>query len=122
MNSANHHNLDFDYLTGLARSNPGEFERLRRNAIESYISALPQDRQVRMRRLQWRIDQERRKHTPLGACVKLSNMMWDHLLGPGGLVGMLRHDEDGHTACGSRATVIPFPNGRTSPNISPRRS
>jgi hypothetical protein len=122
MNNANHHNLDFDYLTGLARSNPGEFERLRRNAIESYISALPQDRQARMRRLQWRIDQERRRHTPLGACVKLSNMMWDHLLGPGGLMGTLQHGGDVHVASGNRATVIPFPCAQANPNISPGRS
>ena len=109
MNGAKHHNLDFDYLTGLAQSNPVEFERLRRSAIESYISALPRDRQMRMRRLQWRIDQERRKHTPMGACVKLSNMMWDHLLGPDGLVGMLQRGGDAHVASGHKATVLPFP-------------
>ncbi|MEJ2593115.1 MAG: DUF3135 domain-containing protein [Candidatus Thiodiazotropha sp.] len=109
MNGAKHHNLDFDYLTGLAQRDPSEFERLRRRAIESYISALPHDRQERMRRLQWRIDQERRKHSPMGACVKLSNMMWDHLLGPGGLVGMLQRGGDGLTTPGRKAAVIPFP-------------
>jgi hypothetical protein len=110
MNGAKHHNLDFDYLTGLARSDPTEFERLRRNAIESYISALPLDRQERMRRLQWRIDQERRKHTPLGACVKLSNMMWDHLMGPDGLMGVLHRGSD-PTPSDRKAVVIPFPPG-----------
>ena len=109
MNGAQHHNLDFDYLTGLAQSNPSEFERLRRRAIESYISALPPDRQERMRRLQWRIDQERRKHSPMGACVKLSNMMWDHLLGPDGLVGMLQRGGDVLTTPSRKAAVIPFP-------------
>jgi phosphoserine aminotransferase len=106
MKSEHHTQLDFDYLTGLARSNPSEFERLRMRAIESYIETLPADRQQRMRRLQWRIDQETRNHTPMGACVKLSKMMWDHLLGPGGLVGVIQGAERESQELGE---VIPFP-------------
>ncbi len=90
MKSANLPRLDFDYLTKLAQSNPSEFERLRLHAIESYIATLPAARQQRMRRLQWRIDQERRNHSPMGACLKLSKMMWDHVTGPGGLIGLIQ--------------------------------
>jgi hypothetical protein len=107
MNSQNQNRLDFDYLTNLAQSDPSAFERLRQSAIEGYLATLPSDRQQRLRRLQWRIDQERRNHTPLGACVKLSRMMWDHLLGPGGLVGSL-HGERGPVCEPASAKVIPF--------------
>jgi len=103
-----HHKLDFDYLTGLAQSDPQRFESFRRAAIEAYISALPDERQVRIRKLQWRIDQERRRHTPMGACVKISGMMWDHLLGPKGLIGALRGSEPAQCKA---ASIIPFPSG-----------
>ncbi len=105
MKSLNHTRLDFDYLTGLAQSDPSEFERLRMNVIDSFIATLPFERRQRMRRLQWRIDQERRNHTPMGACLKLSKMMWDHLLSPGGLVGML---QSGGPEYRDRGKVIPF--------------
>lgn len=107
MSPQNKHRLDFDYLTDLARSNPSEFERLRAKAIEGYLSSLPQERQQRMRSLQWRIDQVRRKHTPMGACIRLSNMMWDHLLGADGLASLLQGD--GTADQPSSAKVIPFP-------------
>ena len=107
MSPLNNHRLDFDYLTDLARSNPSEFERLRLKAIEGYLSSLPRERQQRMRRLQWRIDQVRRKHTPMGDCIRLSNMMWDHLLGADGLAGPLQ-GEDSATVTRS-AKVIDFP-------------
>ena len=106
------HRLDFDYLTDLARSNPSEFERLRLNAIEGYLSSLPLERQQRMRRLQWRIDQVRRQHTPMGACIRLSNMMWDHLLGTDGLAGLLQGEPS--VSKPSSAKVIPFPQGPRS--------
>jgi hypothetical protein len=106
MNTANHNRLNFDFLTELAQSNPSEFERLRMDAIESYITTLPAERQQRMRRLQWRIDQERRNHSPMGACLRLSKMMWDHLLSPGGLVGLLHGHRPGEREQGR---VIPFP-------------
>jgi hypothetical protein len=107
MNCLNQTRLDFDYLTDLAQSDPSEYERLRQTAIEGFLANLPQDRQQRMRRLQWRIDQERRNHTPMGACVRLSKMMWDHLLGPSGLVGMLQGNE---VSCEkANAKVIHFP-------------
>jgi hypothetical protein len=106
MNTVNHSRFDFDYLTKLAQTNPSEFEQLRLSAIESYIATLPAERQQKMRRLQWRIDQERRNHTPMGACVKLSKMMWDNLLSPGGLAGLLQRDWRGEQRKGQ---IIPFP-------------
>lgn len=106
MKNFNHTSLDFDYMIGLAQSDPSEFERMRMNAIESYIATLPSERQQRMRRLQWRIDQERRNHTPMGACLKLSKMMWDHVLSPEGLSGIMQYRGREYQRKGK---VIPFP-------------
>jgi len=111
MQRINHHKLDFDYLTGLAQRDPQRFESFRRATIEAYICGLPDDRQVRMRKLQWRIDQERRKHSPMGACLKISGMMWDHLLGPRGLIGVM---QGGERAQCKAASIIPFPKGENS--------
>jgi hypothetical protein len=85
-------NLDFDHLLKLAKRDPIRFEDLRQAAIDDFISTLPQERQQRMRQLQWRIDQERRNRSPLGACVKISTMMWEHMVGPQGLLGYLQGD------------------------------
>lgn len=100
------HRLDFDFLTGLAKSDPHQFELLRKATIEAFIADLPDERQARLLRLQWRIDQVRRTHSPMGACVKISSMMWDHLLGPRGLVGLLQGTDQLPV---EKARIIPFP-------------
>lgn len=90
MTQLSNRKLDFDHLLQLAEKDPMRFESMRQAAINDFISTLPQERQQRMRQLQWRIDQERRGRTPLSACVKISNMMWDHMVGPQGLLGYLK--------------------------------
>ncbi|MEE9422821.1 MAG: DUF3135 domain-containing protein [Gammaproteobacteria bacterium] len=78
--------IDFDEWVSLARSDPEKFEVRRREIIESAIANNPPERQQRLRCLQWKIDQIRdRSPTPISAAVKISNMMWDSLTGPGGL-------------------------------------
>ena len=64
----------------------GRIDDLDRAAIEAAIGNASPSSQTRLRRLQWRIDQERRlARTPMGACIRLSNLMWRSVLGPGGL-------------------------------------
>ncbi|MEW8024457.1 MAG: DUF3135 domain-containing protein [Candidatus Thiodiazotropha sp.] len=92
MTQLSNRNLDFDHLLQLAERDPMRFEDMRQAAIDDFISTLPVERQKRMRQLQWRIDQERRNRSPLSACVKISNMMWDHMIGPKGLLGYLQGD------------------------------
>ncbi len=78
--------LDFDRWSRLAKSDPDAFEVARQEAIDAMIESFPADSRDRMRRLQWRIDQERRlAKSPMGACIRLSRMMWRQLLGEGGL-------------------------------------
>lgn len=76
----------FDEWAELAKSDPAAFEKMRLAAIDRCIEDLPKAQQERMRRLQWRIEQERRMaRTPLNACLRISRMMWDSILGNTGL-------------------------------------
>ncbi len=78
--------IDFDTWSEVARSDPDAFERMRLEAIQAVIDDAPAENRERLRRLQWRIDQERRlAHTPLNACLRISRLMWRNVLGPGGL-------------------------------------
>ncbi len=78
--------IDFDDWAELAQSDPEAFELRRKQAIEALIARMPEHKQQRMRCLQWKVDQVRdRAKSPMAACIKLSEMMWDSLTGPGGL-------------------------------------
>jgi hypothetical protein len=85
-----HTDLDFDHLLKLAERDPVKFEALRQRTIDTYIATLPDERQMHMRRLQWRIDQERRNRSPLSACIRISGLMWDNMVGPKGMLSYLR--------------------------------
>ena len=77
----------FDDWARLASEDPDSFEAARRLMIDSLIETAPGPVQARLRGLQWQIDQVRTMTpTPLGACVKISKLMWEKLLGPEGLV------------------------------------
>ena len=112
---AKHENYpkEFDEWASLASSDPDGFEKLRQALIDQFIQEAPAERRHRLRCLQWRIEQERaRSKTPLGACIRLSRMMWDKVLARGGLVdhlqGLSHTLETGRI--GSRTGhIIPFP-------------
>lgn len=77
---------DFDEWATLAKDDPQAFEKMRLAAIDEYLASVPDTHRQRLRRLQWRIDQERRlARSPMSACLRISRMMWDSLLGEGGL-------------------------------------
>ena len=83
--------FDFDQWSSLAARDPDGFERRRTALLDALISRAPAHRQASLRRLQWRIDSERRRcGSDLGACLKLSGMMWDRVVGPSGLLDALR--------------------------------
>jgi hypothetical protein len=84
-------NEDFSTWAALARQDPRAFEALRQSKVQDLIERAPRRRRQRLEALQWRIDQERnRAATPLDACRRLSGMMWDSVLGKGGLLESLR--------------------------------
>ena len=72
--------FDFEVWARLAREDPEEFERRRRAAIDALIASSPNNRH-RLEGTQFRIDMERKlAHTPLKACLRISEMMWDTFL------------------------------------------
>lgn len=78
--------FDFEQWSNLAALDPEAFEARRRALIEEVIRSTPLHRQPRLRGLQWRLDRLReRSGTPLAACIRMSEVMWDALLGEGGL-------------------------------------
>ena len=88
--SGNFHD-DFSAWAALARRDPLAFEALRQAKVQNLIDRAPPRRRRRLEALQWRIDQERhRAATPMDACRRLSGMMWDSVLGRGGLLESLR--------------------------------
>jgi hypothetical protein len=106
--------LDFDRWAEVARTDPATFERMRREAIEAYINSVPEPNRERLRRLQWRIDQERRlAGTPLAGCIRLSRMMWQAVLGNNGLLDRVTEARARLAGTASRpppasARVLPF--------------
>jgi hypothetical protein len=105
--------FDFSEWSSLADTDPKAFEVRREQAIESVIQSMPDARQERMRRLQWRIDQERRlAKSPMAACIRLSNMMWENVLGKNGLLDNLQHLDQQrlrHSSMTDNANILPFP-------------
>lgn len=103
--------FDFDHWAALARNNPARFERDRRAAIARLLRQVPPPRRQRLRGLQWRIDQVRcTARTPLAACIRLSQMMWDSVHGERGLAATLR--QPASRARQPAAQVLAFPGRR----------
>ena len=101
--------VDFNHWSELARSDPEAFEARRAEVIEQMIQSMPEHRQQRMRCLQWKIDQVRgRAANPMAACIKLSEMMWDSLVGPGGLREVLERVGQGEFEAPPKASVLEF--------------
>jgi len=105
--------LDFDSAMRLAQDNPDAFEQYRREAIDGLIDRIPARNQERLRRLQWRIDQERKRSgNAMSACVRLYEMMWDSFAGERGLVGQLHYVQNmcnsGHSAAPATARILNF--------------
>lgn len=93
MQQAHHSTFDFDRWSELASRDPEGFEARRTQAIEAAIRQAPARTQARLRRLQWKLDQVRRTSgTPLAACIRMHNMMWDSVYGRGGLLESLNRD------------------------------
>jgi len=109
--------FDFAGWAELAAADSDAFERARASAVQCIIDSSPPEMRQRLRGLQWRIDQVRRQSNgPVGACVKLSQMMWETLLGPDGLVEHIeRLTEPGGRALRPPAAVLPFREAKGAP-------
>jgi len=108
--------IDFTEWAELATSDPEAFEEKREEIVEGFIRSVPtKARRKRLRHLQWQIDGIRhRSQSPLGACMKITNMMWDSVYSKGGLLDALKGNIslEKQAVAGSDTTsinnVIPF--------------
>ncbi len=80
--------FNFDYWCELAKNNPAKFDKERSAAIEEVIATAPKaETRDRLRKLQWRVDAERKiSNNPMQACLKIYNMMWGKVYGDEGLL------------------------------------
>jgi uncharacterized protein DUF3135 len=90
MNSINTE-FDFDEMVRLAKEDPDAYERKREAMIQEVIDNTSPEVKRRMEGLQWQIDQIRTTSAnPMSSCLKISQMMWDNVLGDEGLVEHMR--------------------------------
>lgn len=79
--------FNFDRWKNLCAVDPEGFERVRRAVVEAQIARAPAERRARLEALQWRVDRVReRAGSPLGACLRLSQLMWQTVLRREGLL------------------------------------
>jgi len=105
--------IDFDQWAALAASDPEAFETRRAQLIDATIRRAPAGKQQRLRCLQWKVDQVRRlSRTPLAACVRMSNMMWESVLNEGGLLEALEGRAQSAPTGRPKARLLAFPRER----------
>ena len=87
MQDTNSAEFDFDEWVKLARDNPEAYEDMRRKMLQEVIDSTSPEVRRRMQGLQWKIDQIRSTSpNPMASCLKISQMMWDSVLGENGLL------------------------------------
>lgn len=98
------YNIDFEYWSVLASTDPQKFEQLRQNQITAIIERASSQRQRRLRGLQWRIDiiREQHKDSAIAACRAISELMWETFEQ---LAELLQQST---TECGSSAPIPPM--------------
>lgn len=100
---------DFDSWLNLSRKDPDHFEIQRQNFIAEAIAQAPEERQQRLRGLQWRIEQMRqRAKTPTSACISISDLMWDVFAGENGLHSMLNAPRQKSLTTAPKRIFCPF--------------
>ncbi len=122
MTKENTNDFDFEKWSGLANEDPEAFEQTRERVINQFIADLPEDKQQRMRCLQWRVDSVRRlSKTPMAACIEISKMMWDSIKGEHGLIvaikdlqSICQFDGEYQAVQQTEANILNFPIEQTS--------
>jgi hypothetical protein len=102
--------FNFDNWRQLAQEDPEAFEVARTGLVCELIEQAPEEFRQRLEGLQWRIDMVRRQaRTPMAAYLKISNMMWESVLGKNGLVEHLERLAYAETPDLTQdATILPF--------------
>ena len=104
--------IDFEYWSLLASSDPQKFEELRQDQITAIIENASSQRQKRrLRGLQWRIDQIREQHkdSAMAACIAISELMWETFEHLAKLLQSTTESSLRQPAPVKTANIIPFP-------------
>ena len=105
--------FDFDSWATLARNNPQAFETKRNDVLEKAIQQAPAQRRQRLRCLQWKLDQVRHTApTPMAATLRMQQLMWDSVIGEGGLLARLQQFQKAESSAEIRVTsakILHFP-------------
>lgn len=107
-----HEDIDFEYWSSLALTDPTKFEQLRQDQIELIIAkAGSQRQQRRLRGLQWRIDKIREQHkdSAMAACLAISEMMWETFEHLADLLHSTQEQGLSAPIPPIQANIIPFP-------------
>jgi hypothetical protein len=82
--------FDFDYWSQLWKRDPEAFEAERARLMERFVASAPEEKRQRLSAIQWRVDMARKQaKTPMAACLRIQQMMWESLLGKHGLLKAL---------------------------------
>ena len=104
--------FDFDAWVELARQDPQAFEEKRKHLIEAAIQGAPEQKQQRLRCLQWKLDKIREtSRTPMMACLQINRLLWENVTGEHGLLNSLQHlqsDQPGSQSQRKKAKIIPL--------------
>jgi len=110
--SASRPKFDFDAWVELARQNPQAFEEKRKHIIEAAIQGAPEQKQQRLRCLQWKLDKIREtSRTPMMACLQINRLLWENVTGKHGLLNSLQSlqgDRAGSLGQRKSAKIIPL--------------
>jgi hypothetical protein len=105
--------FDFTHWSELAINDPEAFEAERSEVIEQAINEASPEKRQRLHGLQWRIDQVRLlARTPLSACMEMSQMMWDSVMGEYGLIDILQqplNQQHTNKPRPDHGHILPFP-------------
>lgn len=110
----------FDELARLAKDDPDAFEAVRKKAIQASIASAQPHRRARLAGLQWQIDVIRwQSDSPLQACSKISDMMWESVVALGSLRDPANAPSPSCTGTqgddsAPSARIIPFDSARRS--------
>jgi len=102
--------FDFDEWVGLAKEDPDAFEARRDELLREVIDQAPLHFRKKLHGLQFQVDmiRERSAH-PMGACVRISRLMMDHLYREE--FGRQQGSAAAKPDSSGNSNLIPFPSG-----------
>ena len=66
-----------DELKYLAENDPDQFEKYRDELINSFINSVPEEHQLKLKQIQWKLDGIHKTKKGLAATIEISKMMWE---------------------------------------------